>query len=419
MDAYRDAKRHELAELRAKLAVLSGSEPSARERDLEAFAEQQAPRLAALESQAEQLRESLFRKGLPRLIQGSNNWNDMRDWHLGSATSGMDARQAMRMKFEVVRAASFYQDGLAPALRRLLREAAMDLQIQAFTASADRNNAPTSETLVFFSPETAQVRLPDDLSPALRSKFTTYDNEKRLLRDEFVALLCTHDGDNAKARLIAIEDLMAKEASKFAALEVLADNIRQEVARNPDMFSPARRLSLPADLDRRLRSFLEARQKLQNDVAAEFEKMKVLAEPARLRLAAPSAGDANDNDSQALTVVLTPRLGQSEAKLKAMRERIAAFNRDCQPHYDAMQKEQDEILAALARHLESQPAGLHGLTPAEALKKCEATLQEAAAWEQSREYFTALFEPGMSLEQRRLLFDGALESLALPLPPAE
>jgi hypothetical protein len=331
----------------------------------------------------------------------------------------MDARQVMRMKFEIVRAASFYQDGLAPALRRLLREAAMDLQIQAFTASADQNGAPTSETLVFFSPETAQVRLPDDLSPALAAKFTTYDNEKRLLRDEFIALLCAHDRDNAKARLIAIEDLMAKQASKFAALEVLADDIRREVMQKPDMFSPAKRLSLPADLDRRLCNFLVARQKLQSDVATEFEKMKALAEPARLRLAAPDAGATNGNDSLALTVVLTPRLGQSEANLRAMRERIAAFNQECQPHYDAMQKEQDEILAALARHLESQPAGLHGLSPAEALKKCEATLQEVAAWEQCSEYFTALFEPGMSLEQRRLLFDGAIESLALPLPPAE
>jgi hypothetical protein len=36
-----------------------------------------------------------------------------------------------------------------------------------------------------------------------------------------------------------------------------------------------------------------------------------------------------------------------------------------------------------------------------------------------RDYRTAVFEPGMSPEQRRLLFGGALEKLDLPLPRGE
>ena len=35
------------------------------------------------------------------------------------------------------------------------------------------------------------------------------------------------------------------------------------------------------------------------------------------------------------------------------------------------------------------------------------------------EYRQALFEPGLSPEQRRLLFDGAIERLELPLPRGE
>lgn len=36
-----------------------------------------------------------------------------------------------------------------------------------------------------------------------------------------------------------------------------------------------------------------------------------------------------------------------------------------------------------------------------------------------RDYRTAVFEPGMSPEQRRLLFGGVLEKLDLPLPRGE
>ena len=36
-----------------------------------------------------------------------------------------------------------------------------------------------------------------------------------------------------------------------------------------------------------------------------------------------------------------------------------------------------------------------------------------------RDYQTAVFQPGLSPEQRRLLFDGALQKLALPLPDGQ
>ena len=49
-------------------------------------------------------------------------------------------------------------------------------------------------------------------------------------------------------------------------------------------------------------------------------------------------------------------------------------------------------------------------------------LDEAAAEENSeayRDYRSAVFEPGMSIEQRRLLFGHALMELKLPLPPGD
>ena len=40
-------------------------------------------------------------------------------------------------------------------------------------------------------------------------------------------------------------------------------------------------------------------------------------------------------------------------------------------------------------------------------------------WQNYGEYQTAVFQPGLSPEQRRLLFDAAIEKLSLPLPGGE
>jgi hypothetical protein len=46
-----------------------------------------------------------------------------------------------------------------------------------------------------------------------------------------------------------------------------------------------------------------------------------------------------------------------------------------------------------------------------------ATARETASV--YRDYRVALFQPGLSPEQRRLLFDGVMEQLELPLPRGE
>jgi len=45
--------------------------------------------------------------------------------------------------------------------------------------------------------------------------------------------------------------------------------------------------------------------------------------------------------------------------------------------------------------------------------------QKQEAWQQYGEYQVAVFQSGLSPEQRRLLFDVAIEKLALPLPGGE
>jgi len=47
------------------------------------------------------------------------------------------------------------------------------------------------------------------------------------------------------------------------------------------------------------------------------------------------------------------------------------------------------------------------------------SMREEEAWQPYQDYRTAVYQPGLSPEQRRLLFEIALEKLALPLPDGE
>jgi hypothetical protein len=50
------------------------------------------------------------------------------------------------------------------------------------------------------------------------------------------------------------------------------------------------------------------------------------------------------------------------------------------------------------------------------LKDFENARQQQEIWDKYRDYQTAVLLPGLSPEQRRLLFGAAVEQLALPLP---
>jgi len=52
-------------------------------------------------------------------------------------------------------------------------------------------------------------------------------------------------------------------------------------------------------------------------------------------------------------------------------------------------------------------------------KNFSEAVQQLETWRNYRYYQVAVFEPGLSPEQRRLLFDFAVEKLAPPLPAGE
>jgi hypothetical protein len=401
IQAYLERKRTELGLLQAKLAEFENLAPEAKRAALQNLAATQAPALAALDNEAEAIRTSLLHQGLAGLFRSSINWNAQRQWNMSNLGDVKeDTRQ--RMLFLVVRASVYYQDGLSTSQRRLAHEAAMELQIKAYAPAATGKE----ETLMFFSPEMAQIQIPSDLSPSLQAKFSAYNEAKRRLRAELVGAIEALDFPEKKVSAKTFAAIAEAQAPKFEALEVIADDIREEIIQTHSQLDPASRLGLPEELRARIKAFSTEKTLLKDKLLETYENLKEMVYPARLNMNT----QPNETNPSQIDFTVAPRLGQSDERLRQMHKMLYDFNQERQEHFIALAAEQESLQSAIAAHIQTK--GLTDKDPAALLDQC-------VSWARYRDYHTAVFEPGLSIEQRRLLFDGATEEMALPLPPRE
>jgi hypothetical protein len=108
----------------------------------------------------------------------------------------------------------------------------------------------------------------------------------------------------------------------------------------------------------------------------------------------------------------------SPASEEKTQHAIAAFTQENAPRYTALDREKEGIRGALAHIAAAAREGESGNDQSadRLLKNFADSFQQYEQWRLYYEYRIAVFEPGLSPEQRRLLFDGAVEKLALPLP---
>jgi len=112
--AYRAARTALLNEILNVLALTAAA--ADRESQLRDLGKAQGPRLAALEKEADAIREELIQGGWSG---GNADWNDQRGWHLG--TPAVTTNNAGNAEFQVLRAAAFFQKELSIDQRGLLR----------------------------------------------------------------------------------------------------------------------------------------------------------------------------------------------------------------------------------------------------------------------------------------------------------
>jgi uncharacterized membrane protein len=257
------------------------------------------------------------------------------------------------------------------------------------------------------------VLLPDDLPAALASKVAAYQTRKSGLKKELYDAVYAADGAAFGFLRSPMRGLAAKQAARLAELDTLAEEIRRDLSQMPA--SRGTRSPLPVSLESRVATLIATYHGAQEDAAARIEA--ILARAKDLPLQA-----SYRFEPEMLKFIVVPTRGARGGRAKSALPRIAAVRAEISAVADDYGRrmadlinERDSIRQAIAEALQlTKPdeidRALFNAMRVEVEKRAESTFAE---------YRTAVFEPGLSPEQRRLLFDGVVERLELPLPRGE
>lgn len=400
LDGYRAARNAALEALRAKLDSVQQAEPAARRQALAAFAGEQAPTLAALETTAEELRQNFVNGSF---LQAGSDWNDTRQWRLGDNTRW----ESTADEIKVMMGAAFFQEGLSPAQRRLLRELAMELSDSLQVAGADISlDAPGP--FFYFAPEMSRIRLPLNLPADLSAKIVAYQTQKSALKAELREVLYKQDRAWFDfKRVAALKALAERQAAGLAGLEQLAEEIREGLAPLPNPASPPA-LPLPQELSVRITNYLAQKSEWQRAMQVKLEELRAEFPEDRVEYVRQGMGVAIQ--------VVGNRKSSAEinARRTAAVAALASFNSVQNDRYVTLTRDK-EILRADVLKAVTGVLNTGNKTIDQLLRQFAYAFAQQERWERYREYEIATLQPGLSAAQRRLLFGAAMEKLDLPL----
>jgi hypothetical protein len=405
LHAYRAKRLFEVNALLNQFVALHDQPPDVQEQQLREFAHSQTPMLVALENEAEQLRRELISDTLFNRI----DWNAGRRWKLGSIKGGSDGSEA-EAAFQVLRAAAFYYKGLLPQQRGLLRELATEQQ--AVVRKARGLPAARAESdAMFFSPEMTRLRLPSDLSPIVREKIAAYNGQKAALKRELRALVIAQEGASAGARERAFEALADLQWPHLGAMEELAEELRRLLASKLGLSAPPAPPWIPAGVLDRIRSY-------NDDRDTYFAELKQRLDTADALVPKPDLNVPSDERIQL-------QREYAERRVAARRQAAHEFQQEHAKRYADLEERYDGIRQSLAVIAEKQVDRKTGraLTADTLLRQHAVSMEEFDTFGRAAVIYTnyrvAMLQPGLSPEQRRLLFGYALIGLAQPLPHGE
>ncbi|HEX2860921.1 MAG TPA: hypothetical protein VHN79_04745 [Lacunisphaera sp.] len=400
LNTYRAARNRALEALRARIDSLQSAAPEVRQAELAAFARAQTPELVDLEGTAEEMRENYVDGSW---FESGSDWNSTRRWRLGDNTrweSNVD-------EIKVMLGAAYFQEGLSPAQRRLLRELAMEL--------TDSLRSPGAEIALsapgpyfYFTPETARIRLPAGLPPELEQKIQAYQDEKAALKQELRDALYRHDRALFEfKRTNTFKALAEKQAPALARIEQLAEELRAGLSVLPNPAKPPS-IPVPRELAGRIKQYMDTKVAWQRAMIARRDVLRSEFPEDRVEF-------VRQRDSIVIQIVGHRRTPTDTKTLRdAALAELETFNARQSREYTALGREKEKIngeLLAVASSLASRGGN----------KSVELLLTEFGyafglqeRWERYAEYETAVLQPGLSPEQRRLLFGAALESMELP-----
>ena len=401
LDGFRATRADLLKELRAKLDSLQNSDAAARRTELAALAGQQATRLASHEASSEEIRANLVNGSW---LQAGVDWNDSRQWRLGDNTRWESALDELK----VVLGASFFQDGLSNAQRYLLRELSMELS-ETLRAPDSAIALDTPGPYLYFSPFTARIRLPADLPPELAAKIDDYTARKTALKQELRDELYKQDRAFFNStRTNALKALAAKQEPAFAALEQLAEEIRVGLAPLPNPARPPA-LPLPSTLTNRIGTYLERKATWQREMVNRMDEVRAALPDDRVEF-------SRVGGSVTIQIVANRKAKEdTKAKREKLTAELVPFNAEHRATYLELAREKEQIQHEVLQVASSSAGVKTAKSIDKLLYEFSFALGQHETWLRYADYETAVLQPGLSPEQRRLLFGAALEKLDLPL----
>jgi hypothetical protein len=382
LDAYKSARTTLLAELRARLDAAAA--PAARRQALQELAAAQEPRLSELAATADELRRELYQRSL---LGPGGDWNALRNWRLNDASGKRSTQERLADEFSVLRAAIYYQEGLSPAQRQLLREVVIELgetlSERPPTAPGDRFEP---EQIAFFLPHGSRFHVPGNASAETAAELAAFTAEKTTLKRELREALFVLDRESAGKRERALQELAARQEPRFVALEKTAEKLRVGLDQLSDPLRPDSRVGLPPALADRIHTYLQDKADLQR--AAQKQAQDAAASAA-------------------------PRPKSARASEPGSREALAQFEEANRARLAALATEARAIREEVARTTAAQAGGTAGKSVDALLADFMAAFKRQQLQSLYRDYRAAMFEPGLSSRQRQLLFDAALTGLDL------
>ncbi|HVU36349.1 MAG TPA: hypothetical protein VHE61_23125 [Opitutaceae bacterium] len=402
LDDYRTARLALVEELRATLRAVAGLDEDAREAKLAEFAREQTPRVAAVEKTGYDIRDDLTHWSL---FSSASNWNEGREWRLGDNTrweSTLDEAKAMR-------GYAYFQNGLSPAQRRLLRELSMELDDSGREPTADISLTSPGPWF-YFSPEMSRIRLPANLPPDLAAKISLYREQKDALKRELRETVYREDrGFFESRRAAAMRSLADRQADRIEALEPLAEEIRKGLIRLPNASQPLMP-TLTTALGARTSAYLRQTTDLRQTLNTRLNELRRQFPDARVEFVRIDAGIGIQMVAdRRMKAADRPRFDQ------ALNE-LLRFNTEQIDRYARLVQEKQSLRAALVLSAGPLASLMTDRTIDFMLREVSVALVQQELWHRYHEYEIAVLQPGLSPEQRRLLFDAALVSLDQQLP---
>ncbi len=408
LEAYRANRGRLLNALADRIVSLNDAGSEERVRSLAALAREQERELAVLEREAEDLRRDLIGGGWFRL---SAHWSRRRLWRVGGGYLPNEYHERDG-QFQVVRAAAFFEPGFSPEQRGLLLEIAHEVRRRAQALRPVPGPRRSDPAAMFFSPALTRLRLPGGMPPDLVDRIGRYNQEKTRLKQELYEAVVQFDRALSDVREKAFADLADRQHPRLRDLEDLAEEIRLGLAAVP---RPVLRAAphVPTELLRRIAAYRDERARIFDDM---HWAMNHAAERVRLP---PLPRDAAPDER----VRAQRRL--AEERLAARNRAAEEFQDDARERIEALRSRYDAVMSELGVVANGQSDPETGKPhTGETLLRAYSLAMERFDFHGREEviyrgYRTAMLEPGLSPEQRRLLLGAALVSMAQPLPPGE